>query len=554
MILALFLAACELPPAPAPAPVPATGGPVTVIQDPGPATDYAAYTLGALALPAGTWPMGLAFVGESLWVADLRSQGLLELDPGDGTLRARHPHDGLFPAGLAAAGDTLYATDLWDDDRIQRLAPDAADHPWPLPWYETWAWGVAASPERLYALDARNKKIIAIDLVDGSELYTFAAPGKRPAGLCWDGRWLWSADIESRRLFMLDPERGWVLHSLPSPARHPSGLTERAGDLWVSDLETSQVFQARRFAEAPYVEDQAQRYRVSFRLDLVARGEGALRDVEVAIALPETRPGQVILAEPSFSDEPSEMVTEPSGQRLALFHVPSIGSGEDRQVSMELDVEVRRVRWQLDPDAVPALPVPLPLALSPALADGRKLDMANASIVERARRAAGDEQNPYLRARRIYEDLVDAIRYDRSGGWGAAPTVLARGSGSCSEYTFALLALWRAAGIPCRYVGALVRRGPTSGVDFVFHRWAEVWLGERWGWVAVDPNAGSSEVPEERGAAFGGLDGRFLVTTVSYGESEHLDWSYGYAVTSYRVEGSARLEEQPVAVWVPLGE
>jgi hypothetical protein len=465
----------------------------------------------------------------------------------------QHPHDGLFPAGLATAGGTLYATDLWDDDRIQRLEPGTADHPWPLPWYETWAWGVAATPERLYALDARNKKIVAVDPVDGSELFDFSAPGKRPAGLCWDGRWLWSADIDSRTLFMLDPEHGWVLHSLPSPARHPSGLTARDGVLWVSDLETSQVFRVRRFAEAPYVEDQAQRYRVTFRLDLLARGEGALHDVEVAIALPETRPGQVILTEPAFSDPPSEIVTEPSGQRLALFHVPAIGGGEDRQIGMDLDVEVRRVLWQIDPAAVPPLAGPLPPGIAPALADGRKLDIADPTVTERARGAAGDEPNPYLRARRIYENLVDAISYDRSGGWGAAPTVIERGTGSCSEYTFALMALWRAAGIPCRYVGAIVRRGPTSGVDFVFHRWAEVWLGEPWGWVPVDPNAGSSKVPEERGAAFGSLDGRFLVTTVSTGESEHLDWSYGYAVTSYRVEGSVRLEEQPVAVWVPLG-
>ncbi|MBW2257364.1 MAG: hypothetical protein JRI25_22590, partial [Deltaproteobacteria bacterium] len=50
------------------------------------------------------------------------------------------------------------------------------------------------------------------------------------------------------------------------------------------------------------------------------------------------------------------------------------------------------------------------------------------------------------------------------------------------------------------------------------------------------------------GDAFGSLKGRYLVTTVSYGESEHLDWSYNYDVR-YEVVGEARLESETLAVW-----
>ena len=131
---------------------------------------------------------------------------------------------------------------------------------------------------------------------------------------------------------------------------------------------------------------------------------------------------------------------------------------------------------------------------------------------------------------------------------GAAPTVLERGTGSCSEYTFSLVALFRAAGIPARYVGAYVNRAKEGGLDFVFHRWAEVWMGERAGWVPVDANAGSSRQPEVRGAAFGSLSNRFIVTTVSGGESDLIDWDYNYH-TDYEIKGDATLDTFPLAIW-----
>lgn len=556
-----LLAACDLLPPPPDATGSAGSGASAV--EPAPTTvDRSPFTVREIALPQGSWPMGLAMVDDALWVADARTQTVLVLSPNDGALVATHPHDGVFPAGLALHGDTVLATDLFDDGRIQRLAPGQEAHAWPLPYHQTWPWAVAADDERIYVLNARHRRVIATDPVDGSELFAFTAPGKRPSGLAWDGQHLWSADIEGRALYMLDPDHGWVLHALPSPALVPSGLTWHQDSLYVSDLTAGKVFQVQPFANEPWVEDMAERYRVTFRLDLLARGEGALQDLQVAVAIPETRPGQALLAEPDFDPQPSEIVTEPSGQRLALFHVERLEAGEHNQVEMNVEVEARRVRFQIDPKAVPApknnaaAPGQTALAtadprLEPALADGRKYDLSHETVQERVARVVGDEAEPYARARLIYEDLVDAITYDRSGGWGAAPTVLDRGTGSCSEYTFALVSLLRAAGVPSRYVGAMVRRGPHGGVDHVFHRWTEIWLGERWGWIPVDANAGASDKPEERGGAFGGLDNRFLVTTVSYGESEHLDWTYNYNVT-YEVQGAARLEEQPIAVWTAL--
>jgi len=46
-------------------------------------------------------------------------------------------------------------------------------------------------------------------------------------------------------------------------------------------------------------------------------------------------------------------------------------------------------------------------------------------------------------------------------------SVLKRGSGSCSEYSFVMIAMLRAAGIPARYAGSVVIRGDDASRDDV---------------------------------------------------------------------------------------
>lgn len=65
---------------------------------------------------------------------------------------------------------------------------------------------------------------------------------------------------------------------------------------------------------------------------------------------------------------------------------------------------------------------------------------------------------------------------------------LDRGSGDCTEHAVLFTALARAAGLPTRLVA-----GTVYGVDaFLYHAWAEVWLGR---WLPVDPALG--QVPAD---------------------------------------------------------
>jgi hypothetical protein len=163
--------------------------------------------------------------------------------------------------------------------------------------------------------------------------------------------------------------------------------------------------------------------------------------------------------------------------------------------------------------------------------------------------AVGDETNAYWIGRKIYNYVIDHLEYERVGGWNVAPTVLARGNGSCSEYTFVYIAMCRAAGLPARYAGAVVIRGDDASWDNVFHRWVEIYL-PNYGWFPCSPDGGDSRWPASRADSFGYLNNRFLITTVGGGGSEYLDWGYN-ANERWTSVGRCKVVVENFAEWSP---
>ncbi|HWR83817.1 MAG TPA: transglutaminase-like domain-containing protein, partial [Candidatus Deferrimicrobium sp.] len=146
--------------------------------------------------------------------------------------------------------------------------------------------------------------------------------------------------------------------------------------------------------------------------------------------------------------------------------------------------------------------------------------------------------------------VIDHLEYERVGGWNTAPTVLERGNGSCSEYSFVFIAMCRAAGLPARYVGAVSIRGDDASWDDVFHRWCEIYL-PGYGWVPVDPSGGDSPWPADQADAFGYLNNRYLITTVSGGGSEYLDWGYN-ANERWTSTGRCKITVENIGEWSPV--
>jgi transglutaminase-like putative cysteine protease len=151
--------------------------------------------------------------------------------------------------------------------------------------------------------------------------------------------------------------------------------------------------------------------------------------------------------------------------------------------------------------------------------------------------------------RKIFNHIIENMYYEMSGGWNTAPTVLERGNGSCSEYTFVFISMCRSVGIPARYVGSVVVRGDDASMDDVFHRWAEVYI-PNFGWIPVDGSRGDRDWPRDQAMAIGHMYNTLLITTQSGGGSKTMEWTYNSNVF-WTTEPKTYVNFEHFADWEP---
>jgi len=490
-------------------------------------------------------PTGMTAQGDGLWIADMATRAIVRLEPA-GAIASRFDAHGNAPSGLAFHDGTMFLADR-DMDFIERWKPGTAQFDRPIPYYEKWAAGLAHDGRSLFVTDARWARIHKLDPVDGTTIVSWPAPASAPTGIAFDGKQLWVADHVTDEIYRVDPRDGTVTAIMPSPGPHPTALAVQDGKLWVADYQARKLFQVALPDETPFIEDQERRVRASYELTYRVKGPGRVTRLVSYLAVPGALPGQHPLGELAFEPAPTRFVTDKWGQKLAVFELGTVEAGQTRRIRWEGDFSLFRTRFQMDPERTIG---PAPEDLGAYLADDVKYDMTAPAIRELEAKLTAGKQGSYEKARAIYEHLAKVITYDRSGGWNNAAAVLERGTGSCSEYTFALVALLRKAGIPARYVGAISERGDEASFDDVFHRWAEAWM-PGYGWVPLDANAAHGRAPGERAAYFGGRSNRHVVTTLGGGGSEYLEWGYNHH-EDYGEEGGATLQVQPIGRYRPL--
>jgi transglutaminase-like putative cysteine protease len=135
-----------------------------------------------------------------------------------------------------------------------------------------------------------------------------------------------------------------------------------------------------------------------------------------------------------------------------------------------------------------------------ALSEAQKAEMArylapNALVpidgepAQIASSAVKDESNRLNAARRIYDEVLGRMRYDKTGtGWGKGDTIWACGSGygNCTDFHSMFMSMGRSKGIPVRFfMGLPVPEKHGAGTIGGYHCWAEFFVAEV-GWVPVD--------------------------------------------------------------------
>jgi transglutaminase-like putative cysteine protease len=183
----------------------------------------------------------------------------------------------------------------------------------------------------------------------------------------------------------------------------------------------------------------------------------------------------------------------------SLFQMKDLQNGAAATLNLSYLVEVYAVETDIRANSLSSGSKTSP-AMSAYTASGDLIPSDNPRVRELAALLVGREQNPYLKARRIYEYLLNEVSIQRAGPEDSSPeTPLAKAIPLVIEekradpYTAALLfcALSRAAGVPAIPVsGVLMDRNRICAS----HYWAEFWV-DGFGWIPVDPTLGGGATP-----------------------------------------------------------
>jgi sugar lactone lactonase YvrE len=497
------------------------------------------------------YPSGLAWDGRWLYVADWRSGDVCRIDAASGAVQQTRKAPTLRPAGLAY-GEGLGKLFVSDDHSggIFAWDFDTGIVEWMFQAPDVRAAGLAWADGALFILERSTKRIYKVIPEDGTILTDIPVPEGTCERMTYDGRYLWIADRIKDEIYMVDPKTGKVIGVLDAPGPYAAGLAWVDGHLWNADFQRRRLYKMAVDTATPYRLFDERTARVEYYWALNNYGPGKVTESLLAVAVPQELPNQKLLSDVKFSVTPARTSADRWGQPCALFELGSVGAGEKTEVSYSVKAKVSAIRYLIVPEKTGSLSdIPREIRQT-YLADGVRYRTSSPYIKETVKKVVGDEKNPYWIMRKIYDFVIDRLEYEMAGGWDVPEAVLTRGKGSCSEYTFSFVALCRAAGLPARYQGSIVVRGDDASIDEAFHRWAQVYL-PNYGWVPVDANRGDSPSPVGQAKGIGELANRFLITTHSGGDSEHLLWGYNSQV-SYRTDGYCKLEEDNLGFWEPL--
>jgi hypothetical protein len=272
--------------------------------------------------------------------------------------------------------------------------------------------------------------------------------------------------------------------------------------------------------------------------------------------LEATRPNTLYLWIPMPVNSPSQRNvnllsrnTEPfveNHKGVSLFKLDNLLAGSNTSINLSFNVDVYAVETEINVQSVRNETG----TLSAMYTHSSDLIPNNdPKIKEMVNSIIGREQNPYIKARLIYNWITANIKtVETSSSVDIISALEQKRSDSC---TTALLytAMARTAGLPCIPVaGVLINNNQT-----IRHYWAEFWI-DNFGWVPVDPVMGTADtsflVKEDRlNYYFGNIDNQRIAfsrgeTVLSQMENRGriVSHNQSYSLQNIREEAEGGLE------------
>jgi len=255
-------------------------------------------------------------------------------------------------------------------------------------------------------------------------------------------------------------------------------------------------------------------YTVSYSVDIRVLEAARPNTLYLWIPMPVNSPSQRNVTLVSRNIEP--FLENYKG--VSLYKLENLGAGSSQPVNLSFNVDVYSVETEINPQSVKQENTPLSAAYTQGSA---LIPAAIPQVRTMVNTVTGREQNPYIKARLLYNWILDNIQITGTPIHNSGNIAAAIEEKLADPYTAALLytAMARAASIPCiPAAGVLIDRNGQT----VRHYWAEFWI-DGFGWIPVDPAMGAgtvstSQVSRENAANFyfGSMDNQRI--TFSRGE------------------------------------
>ncbi len=496
-------------------------------------------------LPA-QFALGLIADGSDFVMTD-RHEDLLIFCNAEGVRGRTLEYPSYEPSALAWDGKLLISADR-SNGRIYFQNPENGECVRNIESPLTPVTGLACNAAgQLWVAASGNKELQLIDPLDGTTLASIPSPAPKLSALAFDANgYLWAADSAKDRIYLVDIRTGYTIFYLKAPGPVVSGLWLDGPTLYATDYQTDKLYSCDVYdLDGKCVRSDSRRGKATLYSEVENLGPGEITGGTMVLAIPTNGPNQD-LDQVTWTDG-AQREKDQWGQEMAVYELGHLDPGQKKSVQLEGIGTFYRISNKIYPHLVGKLSDIPDDITKKYLADADKYRVQGDYIQGKVAEIVGDETNPYFRARLLYDFLIGRINYQMVGGWDIAPTVIERGTGSCSEYTFSIVSLCRAAGIPARYVGCMVLRGEDASIDTAYHRWAEIYL-PKIGWIPVDVNAGDRQWQGDRCFWFGGIDNRFLITTRGGGDSDWINWGYNVEV-AYKTQGKANVRTEGFAEW-----
>jgi len=225
-------------------------------------------------------------------------------------------------------------------------------------------------------------------------------------------------------------------------------------------------------------------FTITVREDQVEEGE----TIRVWMPLPQQFKGQGNVRIHSAEPEPKWINAPDYPQRSIYFEAPSNGT-EPTVFTATYSFETHP-RWaNVDPDrVVPSSSDNLP-EYDYFTGEQEPHVIFTPRIRELVEEIVGEEPNPYLRARAIYDWMSDNVQYSYAREYSTlrniSDYVCDTMYGDCGQLALLYITLCRAAGVPARWQSGWTMYPASPGL----HDWAEIHIAP-YGWIPVDVNYG----------------------------------------------------------------